>query len=635
MSDHITQQARRALAGGLAATLLSLAGCGGGGGDSGAPAPAPSPAPAPTQSLSGVVIDGPIQGATVCLDTNNNSTCDSGEPASAATDAQGHFTISGLTSTQISGTALIADIPATAIDADHPGVAVGVAYKLRAPAGKGAVISPVTHLIQTGIVQGKTLAQAEAAVAAQLQVAAASLYNNYVGATSGDNGSLATIAATLVTAIQSGATIDIFTPATSEASYSVRVFNYANADNYFLRYYYSTNVPDSAGQYTYYDLRKQLSAGAPVATSTLYDSALVASAQGWFAFDGNTPNSNSSGSPFRSTFNRGYTYIGTRTDIDVGGMPMGQAIAMAEEVGTINTIATVTGVNTGALTGTMPAGAKLRRYVQTNLTTPVMYRESDGFVGNSVTTLAGLVAAFPVPATPTALNTASMAGLHGNAGCGQTVCTQERLRVAFGAANAATYYLCDIDTSTGSQTNCGAIGTGTYANGTAVDGVTPIMTFAGLPAATSIQTFTRVFVQRNGHVYFGFQDKLVHSTQTRLTRAAFEALAAQLNITPPTVAPSTSAYAGTWSASYMGGDTGSCASITIDVNGAISGGCTSTGVGGSFSVAGTVSGNGSATFTASGGTTSGAVFSGTFTPTTASGTWTWTSSSGTWTATKH
>src|SRR5207247_5100498 len=145
----------------------------------------------------------------------------------------------------------------------------------------------------------------------------------------------------------------------------------------------------------------------------------------------------------------------------------------------------------------------------------------------------------PVPTTPTASNTASMGGLHARgvvhvySACvpttGTTVCPQERLRVAFGAGSAVTYYLCDIDTSTNAQTHCGAVGTGTYSLGTVADGSTtgtPIMKFAGLPAATSIQSFTRVFVERSGHVYFGWQDKLTTRTSTRLNKVAFEALAA-------------------------------------------------------------------------------------------------------------
>src|SRR5437762_5112562 len=115
----------------VAAAALSLAGCGGGGGST----PPPTAQPA-DQSLSGIVIDGPIQGATVCLDLNKNGSCDAGEPTSSATNAQGSYTISGLAADQVTaGAPLIAGIPATATDAGSPG---GVAYRLAARAAKAA-----------------------------------------------------------------------------------------------------------------------------------------------------------------------------------------------------------------------------------------------------------------------------------------------------------------------------------------------------------------------------------------------------------------------------------------------------------------------------------------------------------------
>ena len=107
------------------------------------------------------------------------------------------------------------------------------------------------------------------------------------------------------------------------------------------------------------------------------------------------------------------------------------------------------------------------------------------------------------------------------------------MRVAFGPGNATTYYLCDLNQSTNQSFNCGSIGTGTYSLATAVDGVTPIMKFANLPAATDVKNEVRVFVQRNGVVYFGWQDKLETTSQTRLNDVAFRALAPQLGIAAP------------------------------------------------------------------------------------------------------
>jgi hypothetical protein len=373
----------------VAAAVLSFAGCGGGGGSSGT-----TTQPA-NQSVSGVVIDGPIQGATVCLDLNKNGACDAGEPTSTSTDAQGNYTIGGLTADQVnSGAPLIAVIPATAIDASNPGVAIGTAYTLTAPAGKGAVISPITTLVQTGVAQGMTQAEAEAAVAAQLQVAATSLYNNYVASSSGDNAALVAVVPTIVSSLQAGETLVVSAPVASAPNYWARQLDFTDTSNYYLRYYYTPNVPDSNGTYTYYDERIKLSNGSPVASSSLYDTALYATASGWKSFNGATPNTSTGGSPSVSTWGYGYVYSSTRVETDVSGMPISEVVAMAQNT-TVNTFSTINGVNASALTGTMPAGAKIRKHTGVSTATPVAYRVSDGYVGSGVTTLAGLVAAFP------------------------------------------------------------------------------------------------------------------------------------------------------------------------------------------------------------------------------------------------
>ena len=69
------------------AFLLALAGCGGGG--SSGDAPAPPPAPTPITLTGTVAVDQAIQNAVVCMDLNANNLCDTGEPASAKTGANG------------------------------------------------------------------------------------------------------------------------------------------------------------------------------------------------------------------------------------------------------------------------------------------------------------------------------------------------------------------------------------------------------------------------------------------------------------------------------------------------------------------------------------------------------------------
>jgi hypothetical protein len=419
------------------------------------------------------------------------------------------------------------------------------------------------------------------------------------------------------------------------ASYTVRDFNFVDTGNYALRYYYSDNVADSAGLYTYYDVREALGNGKPAVV--VYSTNRYVTASGWHTpLNGATPNTNTGGASSNYTYNYGYTGQSARTDSDVSGQSIASVVALAQDL-SVNTSSTLNGVSAAGLSGTMPAGAKVRKIVNTDLSTPVGYDPTDGTVGNGVTSLATLVTAFPVPAAGTTIttsNSVTMGGLHGTAGCGTTVCLQERMRVAFGGGTSVTYYLCDVNTSTSVQSNCTVAGTGSFANSIAADGTTPIMSFSGLPSAASVQTFSRVFVQLSGKVYFGFQDKLTTSTQTRLNKVAFEALSTALGITPPSISAHPVSAGGVWSVSYVGGDTGNCAAMTVNAAGHVIGTCTSTGLGGSFIVSGTAAADGSLTL---GSTSSDASFSGSFGATTGSGPWhsTSLSVSGTWTATRQ
>lgn len=88
-------------------------------------------------------------------------------------------------------------------------------------------------------------------------------------------------------------------------------------------------------------------------------------------------------------------------------------------------------------------------------------------------------------------------------------------------------------------------------------------------------------------------------------------------------------FAGAWTASLSGDDSGTCSSVIISASGAISASCTSTAAG-AFTLTGNVSADGTATAVAS----NGASLTGSFTsPSTGSGTWRNGTLSGTWSAT--
>jgi hypothetical protein len=138
--------------------------------------------------------------------------------------------------------------------------------------------------------------------------------------------------------------------------------------------------------------------------------------------------------------------------------------------------------------------------------------------------------------------------------------------------------------------------------GTAQDNVTPMMSFTGLPTASTQTATTRVLVERSG-VYVAVRATLPTPTvTTRLYRTAFEALAGALSIPAPVA------------------------------TGALSGSCTSSAAR-TFTVGGAVSDLGSATF----GSIATDSFSGAFLATSATGTWSqlMSGANGTWQATKY
>jgi len=619
MHDELARSSRAALFAATVSTFMAVAGCGGGGGGGDTTAASPPPAP----SVSGVVIDGPIQGATVCLDLDKNGSCDAGEPASAPTDSQGRYTITGITGAQIADAPLVAVIPADAIDAGTP---VGTAYKLGAPAGKGAVISPLTHLVQLGVAQGRSLAAAEAAVAAQLQIAAGSLYSDYTASASGDNAELARMGPALVSAIRSGATLSIEAPAASAADYVVAGLRWSRAGSYDARYFYSSNVPDANGAFAYYDLRRAASSGNP---SSFFEYAFAyLGTQGWVTFGGSTPNPISHGNPFRSTW-AGTSSIATRTEVDVGGKPMSDAVAMTQDLA-VNTYATVFRLDPTTLTGTMPAGAKLVRIREATVSTPVTYSSAGDPVRlpfgpfTPVAHLQDMVGVYPSSA-PSGGPSVWLVDLPSDdVACGAATCTRD-VRVQFGAGQVVKYLACDTPVG-GVTATCQDAGTGRYTLGTGVDGVTPIMTLTDGPMVVSTLAYVDVvFVERNGAVYLGEQEKPYIITRTMLGRVAFEAIAPQLGITPPAVPATVSAFAGRWSGSP-------CESMSIDAVGWIVGQCDTMG---SPPVFGSVSADGTATFATAANAINPASFSGTFSATSGSGTWTQGSlDGGSWSATR-
>lgn len=168
----------------LSAAVLVACG-GGGGGSTSAPPPA-----ATTVAVSGKAVDGPLQGATACYDLNDNGRCDSAEPTSAPTGANGAFSFD-VPSAEAGKHRVIVTVPATAVDADT-GAAVGTAFTLQSPAtgstgAQSVFVSPLTTLVQTQLdLHATTLTDAVALVKSQARIAISPLAD-FTATASADN----------------------------------------------------------------------------------------------------------------------------------------------------------------------------------------------------------------------------------------------------------------------------------------------------------------------------------------------------------------------------------------------------------------------------------------------------------------
>lgn len=145
-----------------------------------------------------------------------------------------------------------------------------------------------------------------------------------------------------------------------------------------------------------------------------------------------------------------------------------------------------------------------------------------------------------------------------------------KLRVAFKGTgtNPVTYYACKERFNNGSTRNCTEIGTGTYT--IATQGDARVMALSNPPLIASSLGYQRVFVERNGKIYAGYQNNPTTTKTARLNLVATNALASQLGL--PTVDPEAplaltrTSYSGEWVISDPVAADGST-TIRIDGNG--------------------------------------------------------------------
>jgi len=159
--------------------------------------------PATTTDLAITVVDGPIQYAKVCLDTNKDGVCGTGEPT-GSTDASGTVTLK-VSSTDVGKYPVVADVGtyADAFDADTGKVLTP--YTMRTPADKPALVTPLTTLVQNLVASGSTTSDAEVLIKSQTGINV-SLFEDFSKGTSADAKAAANIARMVVLATQEQST---------------------------------------------------------------------------------------------------------------------------------------------------------------------------------------------------------------------------------------------------------------------------------------------------------------------------------------------------------------------------------------------------------------------------------------------
>lgn len=147
------------------ATAVLLTGCGGGGSSSGS-----SEDPAGSVTISGRAADGYLSQATVCMDLNMNSQCDSGEPM-ATTGAGGRFQLELAAGDPI--TQLVVETIANLTVDEDTGQPIPKAFTLKAPVDESKdeqFVSPITTMVADEIAKGgnTSLSKAKESVAQRL-----------------------------------------------------------------------------------------------------------------------------------------------------------------------------------------------------------------------------------------------------------------------------------------------------------------------------------------------------------------------------------------------------------------------------------------------------------------------------------
>ncbi len=497
--NHLSHPARRA-AQRIALTTLTLAvlaACGGGS-DATDPnaAGTTTPTPPPPVTVAGkVVIDQSIRDATVCIDLNANNACDSSEPTAAATGADGSYSLTydsaKITVEQLAKAALIALIPAsTAVDAANPTVGVTAkSYVLSTPAGKPGQVNPLTTLVQTGMASGLTLAEATAAVALQMGITEAEIFDYQASpATTAPNSFsdtarlMAKVTASALEASSPLAVLGVAAP--TDPVVQQAQFNFTDLDNHYIRNLTATDLKGT-GLTQVTDTRSQKAKGVEVPQTTLFQTAYLAKS-GWVHCDA-VGFQSTRGNPSRSAYcGGGQNSAGFTVETDLSGKSMGDTLRTMQ--------AATNGSNTVNMDPTLvdgktfPSGSTLRVRSSVNLGDVIYVNNLNStneiWSGANYANLETFIKARQkanVKLAPQANTGLTWLGL--------TEDTNHWLAGAFSdETSGVQYYSCTFNATTNNFDTCAEAGTGTFSVVTQ-NGVR-LIKFAGQPKPVDTINYT-------------------------------------------------------------------------------------------------------------------------------------------------
>jgi hypothetical protein len=488
------------------AVAASLAACGGGG-DTSSSTESPNNPPGaivdPPGTITGTVaVDGLVQNAAVCLDLNANSTCDSSEPTSAATGADGAYRLTFdpavVTSDQIAGASVISpQLPGITIDTADGQATADSAYVLRQVPGKRGQINPLTTLVAAGMAGGMSEAEARANVAVQLAIPEGKI-DDYQDDPAFDRQQLVDNARLMAQVVAS--TLEAGTPlqvgdqngAVSAAQADLRSLRFTDVDNFSHLTFEVLAKPAGTPGASIVDLRSGRSAGAAIGSSFLYNQAYL-TPSGWRRCDEGALLVVTRGTPSRSVFCDARVQVGARGSQSVGGQTMSQVVTnlQTDPENTINNGVPTAGLIAALGSAVFPDGSTLRPGANLTLNRPIFINSlnTDGLSQALATNLEQLVAARPAGGV-------ALPGFGGSLSLGLGSGNFKNLRVAFTGTTTATagtvqFYECDLDVTQTMPSNCAATDTGTYDIST-VNGVR-VMRFAG--NAPTVMNHARVYTE--------------------------------------------------------------------------------------------------------------------------------------------